>query len=380
MQRLSSSLRRPGQRNERVRKFQRSEAPGTFGPAGALGVATLAPAAIPSLPSLEGVPTEYNHEANAELLYELCAALAQYGLGTAHDWELQTKSAAGFAQRAILNGIGKKRNELIQRNVDYSLSVSDAYDRYSYGNTLEKGKLIVKIECGQAGYLELGNVIEALEQQEPGLGEAFYWTLIRSIYRVMYVYDHDAAMQYEEGLWNMAADDDESNRDRYEFPEVEKALPDCIRKSLRHRTKKDYRRYRRLLEKHRNGAFRTWMERLRCMQRIARVNVHAERNELDNYYDGPPVPTLIIAFKQNDAIVACFDEEAQHMLESSPEPALGLEFSPSNPDHVKRVLRVLDRFIQFNCELFLLAEELKKWEARDAGSRRNRREPSLHAA
>jgi hypothetical protein len=323
MQRLSSSLRRPGQRNERLRKFQRAETPGTFGPAGTLGVATLAPAAISSLPSLEGVPTEYSHEANAELLYELCAALAQHGLGTVHDWKLQTKSAAGFAQRAILNGIGKKRNELIQRNVEYGLSVRDTYDRYSYGNTLEKGKLIVKIECGQAGYLELGNVIEALEQQEHGLGAAFYWTLTRSIYRVMYVYDHDEAMQYEERLRDMAADDDECNRDQYEFPEVEKALPDCIRKSLRHRTKKDYRRYRLLLEKHRNGAFRTWMERLRRLQKLSRIKVCAERNELDNYYDGPPVPSLIIAFKQNDAIVACFDEEAQHMLESSPEPALG---------------------------------------------------------
>src|SRR5260370_34410947 len=98
----------------------------------------------------------------------------------------------------------------------------------------------------------------------------------------MYVYDHDEAMQYEERLRDMAADDDECNRDQYEFPEVEKALPDCIRKSLRHRTKKDYRRYRRLIEKHRNGAFRTWMERLRRLQNRSLSKVCAARNEIDN--------------------------------------------------------------------------------------------------
>jgi hypothetical protein len=270
---------------------------------------------------------------------------------------------------------------LLRRNVEYSLSVSDSYERYGYGAALEKGKLIVKIECGQSGYLELGKGIEALEQQESGLGAAFYWTLLRAIYRVMHVYDHDEAMQYEERLREMAEEDDESNRDQYEFPEVEKALPDCIRRSLKRRTRQDYRRYRRLLAKHSNGPHRSWLERLWRLQRLARVNVHAMRNELDSYYDGPPVPSMLLAFKENDAIVACFDEEAQHMLESSPEPAFGLEFSPGSLLSVEHVLRALDRFIEFNCELFRLAEELKKCEVvRDAKPRRNRSERRVQAA
>jgi hypothetical protein len=88
------------------------------------------------------------------------------------------------------------------------------------------------------------------------------------------------------------------------------------------------------------------------------------RNELDSYYDGPPVPSMLLAFKENDAIVACFDEEAQHMLESSPEPAFGLEFSPGSLLSVEHALRALDRFIEFNCELLRLAEELKKMRGR----------------
>ena len=119
---------------------------------------------------------------------------------------------------------------------------------------------------------------------------------------------------------------------------------------------------------------------MRRIEKLARVNVGARWNELESYYDGPPVPWVLIAFEENDAIVACFDEEAQHMLESSPEPAFGLDYSPKNHNSVLRVLRAVDRFIEFNCELFRLTEEFKKWEAQRATRNRNRTEPAVQAA
>jgi len=116
-------------------------------------------------------------------------------------------------------------------------------------------------------------------------------------------------------------------------------------------------------------------------ERLARVNVHARRNELDSYYDGPPVPSLLVTFAENDGIVACFDEEAQHMLESSPEPAFGLGFSPASHGSVLRVLRALDRFLEFNSELFQMIEGFKKSEIHTHAMRnRNRTEPEVQAA
>jgi hypothetical protein len=380
MRDISSSLRRSSEGHRRIEPVQSNHSTFSLRHARAAGVATLAPATIPSLPSFEGVLTEYNHEANAELLYELCAALATFDLANEEDWQAHKDHALAFAQSAILNGIGKKRNELLQRNVDYSLTICDTYERYGYGDTLEKGKLIVKIECGQSGYLEIGEIIEALEREECDLGAAFYWTLMRSLYRVLQVYGHEDAMRYEEGLREMAADDDEPNRDQYEFPEVRKSLPACIRRSLKH-SKADRRRYKLLLRKHRDGAYCKWIGRLQRLEKLARLNVHALRNELDSYYDGPPVPSLLVAFAENDAIVACFDEEAQHMLESSPEPAFGLEFSPASHGSVLRVLRALDRFIEFNCELFRMTEEFKKSEIHTHAMRnRNRTERAVQAA
>ena len=380
MRSIPSSLRRSGRGDRRIEPVQSNLSNLPLRHARADGVATLAPATIPSLPSLEGVLTEYNHEANAELLYELCAALAKFGLASEEDWHAHKDHAVAFAQSAILNGIGKKRNALLQRNVDYSLTICDSYERYGYGDTLETGKLIVKIECGQSGYLEIGEIIEALEREECELGAAFYWTLMRSLYRVIQVYDHEDALRYEEGLREMAADDDESNRAQYEFPEVRKSLPACIRRSLEH-GKADRHRYRQLLRKHRGGTYRKWIAHLRRLEKLARVNVYARRNELDSYYDGPPVPSLLVAFGENDAIVACFDEEAQHMLESSPEPAFGLEFSPASYGSVVRVLGALDRFLEFNSELFQMIEGFKKSEIHTHAMRnRNRTEPEVQAA
>ena len=87
-----------------------------------------------------------------------------------------------------------------------------------------------------------------------------------------------------------------------------------------------------------------------------------------------------MAFKEHDAIVACFDEESQYMLEGSAEPTLGVVFSPQKPEEVRRALRVVGRFIAINYELFQLVEALAEWEKRHAGTYLDRGEPSLRAA
>ncbi len=165
-------------------------------------------------------------------------------------------SAIRFAQVALAGGIGAKRDELLTRNVDYHLLVSDALERYGEDAQLGSGRLAVLIECGGSGYLKIGPAIEAMEAEAEGLGAAFYWTLTHALYKVMRLYNHDDAMMYEEQMREYAAQDDEENKGQYEFPEVEKALPECIRKTL----KRDYHagkaHDRRLLRLHRKGRFK----------------------------------------------------------------------------------------------------------------------------
>ena len=61
--------------NQAVCDAGQLSAPDSAGAASSTGIATLAPAFGQALPSLADVRAEYSHEVNAELVYELCAAL-----------------------------------------------------------------------------------------------------------------------------------------------------------------------------------------------------------------------------------------------------------------------------------------------------------------
>jgi hypothetical protein len=116
------------------------------------------------------VPTAYSHEFHAELLYDLCAALVREGLGGPETWRKCEESAAVFAQRAIVESIGEERWNLLSRNVEYHLSVSDVAERSGEDAVLGNGQLAVTVECSGSGFLKIGPAIAALEEEEEGLG------------------------------------------------------------------------------------------------------------------------------------------------------------------------------------------------------------------
>jgi hypothetical protein len=325
------------------------------------------------LPSLADVRAEYSHEVNAELVYELCAALVREGLGTAETWKKSGGNALTFAQQAMMSGIGAGRGDLIQRNVEYHLEVSDQLGRAGSDAELESGQLAVTVECGGSGYFKIGPAIDALEAEAEGLGAAFYWALTLALYRVMRIYNHDDALMYEERMRDYAAEDEEENRGQYEFPEVEKALPECIQKTLKRECPDWKMRDRDLLRRFRNGKFSSWFERLRRIQRLSRLPIKQSRDYLElGYYDDPPLPSLLVTFKEHDAITACFDEEGQYMMEGTAEPTVYVVFSPRKPDQVRHAMRVVDRFVALNCELFQLVEVIQEWEKSHAGKSVNR--------
>jgi hypothetical protein len=381
MQRVSQSLSLPDRSDGSFRRKRRPSTARSERTIAPVGITTLAPVFTQALPVLGTVTTTYNHEFRAELLYDLCAALVRERLGGPETWRKREESAVVFAQRAIMESIGEERWNLLQRNVEYHLSVSDVAERGGEDKLLGNGRLAVTIECNGCGFLKVGPAIEALEAESPGLGAAFYWTLTYALYRVMRIYNHDDALQYEERMHEYA-EDDEENREQYEFPEVEKALPECIQKTL---TSEDRRTFtlkaRRLLHKHMRGTYRSWIERLRTIERLSRVRLPTDVCfREDGGYDTIPLPSLLVAFKEHDAVVACFDEESQYMLEGSAEPTLGVAFSPQKPEEVRRALRAVGRFIAINHELFQLVESLAEWEKRHAGTHLDRGEPSLRAA
>jgi hypothetical protein len=281
MQRIDTSRRRHPAGDGPVRGHRQRAALHSIRTPSAPRITTLAPAFGQALPTLDTVPTEYNHEVNAELLYDLGAALVKAGLGSPEAWQRCGGNAVVFAQHSIMSAIGTQRGDLLQRNVEFHLQVSDVLERDGYGSTLINGQLAVTIECSGAGYLKIGPALDSLEDQAEGLGAAFYWSLIHALYRVMRVYDHSDALMYEEILIESASENDEENRSQYEFPEVEKALPACIQKTLKEKWRLEDRR---LLRAHGKGPYRSWIDHLRKMQRLSRLRLELWREPPEDRY------------------------------------------------------------------------------------------------
>jgi len=379
MQRIPLARRRADERPYPLSRARRKRAVGSDRSSATAPVETLAPAFAQALPSLEGQPHTYSHEVNGEMLYELCTALVRMNLGTPELWADCGEDPLLFAQRSIVNRISTETVELLERNVEYHLEVTDVVGEGSTG--LSTGQLAITIECSGCGYLKIGSALRALESEEEGLGAAFYWTLILSLYRVMRIYDHSDAQAYEENLIECAQEDDPANRDQYEFPEVDKALPECVRKSLKHESEHRRLEYKRLLRRHRNGRCRHWIRHLETIAKLARVRARSgERDDFDGYYDGPPLPALLIVFEEHDAVAACFDEESQHMLEGSAEPAFCSVFALDNTEQCSTAMRAVARFIAVNREICELIEEIQALEQNNEGRGVDRRDASLRTA
>jgi len=76
------------------------------------------------------------------MLFELCAAMAREGLRTPESWQKCEGNAVAFAESGIRAGIGEQRSELLRRNVDYHLLVSDFTERNGYDVRLDDGRLV----------------------------------------------------------------------------------------------------------------------------------------------------------------------------------------------------------------------------------------------
>ena len=76
------------------------------------------------------------------------------------------------------------------------------------------------------------------------------------------------------------------------------------------------------------------------------LSAQAERPELHDDIGqqlsdcNPALPCLLAVFAEADAIAACFDEEAQGMMEVTPEPNIIIPFDPTDTESVRGAFQV----------------------------------------
>jgi hypothetical protein len=328
-----------------------------------------------AFPSLDCVSSTFHIETNAELLYRLCVALVERKLVNENLWLASGKIPIVFARNAIEKMIDQMCGDSFKDNLQYGCEIRDDIGTgYHRGEIIGEGQLAALFDLETAGFVVIGEAMKALDAEEPLLGAAFYLLLGRALRRRMPVYDHFAAEWYNEQLHEMMEDDDPENEENYEFPAVEEATPPSVKIA----DAWNWPTTRRLLRKHRKGPYAAWIEKLFTIERLARLKCHTA--SFEGEYDREPVPSLLIAFRENDAIHACWDHEAEHYNEATNEPACSVVFRPDHPEEFDRALRTMYIFLKINMEAAELVNLLNDWEADHACGREHRAEPALRAA
>jgi hypothetical protein len=299
---------------------------------------TLAASSRLTIPRLDGIPSEQrllhgNREAAA-----VAAKFVRAGIGCPEDWQRAKEDPFRFLKLSIDRWVAEHGGDDIRKRFELSLVLSTAVDRYATNPPeANADQLYLLVEPGSAGYVVVGPAIKLLERIRPRLGSTFYRLLIGSLDRWVRVYDYRDAQERFEMLRDWYESDPEAGA--YEVPDVAGSIPAAMGGRPLHR-----RTVERLIERLRN-------RQAKCILsgalELAELAEQAERPEIgENVREAlrdcnPPLPALLAVFERGDAVEACFDDEAQSMMEVYPEPTLIIPMDIRRLEGIEEAFRVL---------------------------------------
>ena len=128
------------------------------------------------------------------------------------------------------------------------------------------------------------------------------------------------------------------NADEYEIPDVAGSIPPCMKREPLNEAG-----LVRLKEQITDQLVLNLVEGVIALHHLSAQAQHPEldddiREQLSDC--NPPLPCLLALFAEADAIAACFDEEAQGMLEVEPEPNVIIPVDPTDAQSVQRTFHM----------------------------------------
>jgi hypothetical protein len=126
----------------------------------------------------------------------------------------------------------------------------------------------------------------------------------------------------------------EPDADQYEIPDVQGSIPACMRQAVL-----DEGELARLKEKINDPLAAKLVE---AAINLDHLSAQAKRPELRDDIGqqlsdcNPPLPCLLAVFAEADSTSASFDEEAEGMMEVTPEPNIIIPFDPTDTESVQR--------------------------------------------
>ena len=296
----------------------------------------MAPPCEVVLPTLEKAPIEQRFSADDREIITLAEILVASDIAALEDWERSGRDAAKYLSLILERWIRKHGGPAIDRRFDLDLTLGDRLVDYADERGPE-GTLYLIVDPDSAAFVLLNPVLELLETLHPRLPAAFLSHFVGSLNRWVRVYDYHDAEERVDMLREWY--EGEENPEQYEVPDVEGCTPKCLREQAMS--------LRALDELRRNLADQQLKLLIAGLLELCRVSKQAKRPEFTDEMgeqlmdSNPPLPCLLAAFSSGDAVVGCFDDEAQTAMEVTPQPNLMIPLKLSDPSSVRQGFRTL---------------------------------------
>lgn len=305
-----------------------------------------------TFPKLKGIRSRYCTRWDEGPAAVLGMSLLRLGICRPNDW---SGSAVDFVERGFRRFCSQSRAVDAKRVWVGDLRITDSLFELTEQerNQVEAGRegmadhLYLVGDYEAAASIPIGATLARLEAEHALLPAAFYELFTTNLYKWMRVYDYLDAQEHAE-TWMEDLSGDELEASVYRKVDME--IPACIKS---HSKTLKYRRARTLLQEiqpHTSMA-RELIRHLLEMDTHGQGQEHAWPGQVSEK-DAPGIdawlmdaeysrPGCLITWYENDAINACFDEEAQHMGENGPcQPNVAL------PIHLNKPTKELDEEVR----------------------------------
>jgi hypothetical protein len=290
--------------------------------------------------------------ADDRLALMLAKSLVELDIAVPGDWERADCDPTSSIRLTLERWIKAHGDSAIRRRFLLVATIGDTPCEWTERDETKPNQLFLIVEPSEAscGCVTFGPTLELLEKVHPQLPATFFNLFIGALNRFIRVYDHRNAEERAEMLQEWAAQ--EADADQYEIPDVQGSIPACMRQ-----TALDEAELAHLKDKINDPFANKLVETVLSLER---VSAQAKRPELGDDIGqqlsdcNPPLPCLLAIFAEADSVAACFDEDAQGMLEVTPEPNLIIPFDPTETESVRKAFHVFG----VACETIAAASDL----------------------
>jgi hypothetical protein len=290
------------------------------------------------LPRLGSVPLVHRLVADDRLAVILAKSLVDLDIAVPGDWKRAEHDPTSFIRITLERLIKVHGGSAIRRRFLLSAVISNTPCEWAERDETRPNQLFLIVEPSEAscGCVTFGPTLKLLESIHPQLPATFFHLFVGALNGWLRIYDFRDAEERAEMLREWAAQ--EPDADQYELPDVAGSIPPCMRQAAL-----DEGELAHLKDKINDRLAAKLVDAALALDHLS---AQAKRPELDDDIGqqladcNPALPCLLAVFAEADPIAACFDEEAQGMMEVTPEPNLIIPFDPTDAESVRRTFHM----------------------------------------